>query len=74
MTSTRREFLATAGCAAVAFAAPIRALAQMNSPFKISVITNEISEDFDHACSVAAKEFGMQWVELRTMWARTSST
>jgi sugar phosphate isomerase/epimerase len=42
----------------------------MNSPFKLSVITNEISEDFDHACSVAAKDFGMQWVELRTMWGK----
>jgi sugar phosphate isomerase/epimerase len=70
MKPTRREFLATASCAAAAFAAPIRAFAQMNSPFKLSVITNEISEDFDHACSVAAKDFGMQWVELRTMWGK----
>jgi sugar phosphate isomerase/epimerase len=70
MKPTRREFLATASCAAAALAAPIRAFAQMNSPFKLSVITNEISEDFDHACSVAAKDFGMQWVELRTMWGK----
>jgi sugar phosphate isomerase/epimerase len=70
MTSTRREFLATASCTAAALAAPIRAFAQMKSPFKISVITNEISEDFDHACSVASVDFGMQWVELRTMWGK----
>jgi sugar phosphate isomerase/epimerase len=70
MTSTRREFLATVSCAAATLAAPVRAFAQMNSPFKLSVITNEISEDFDHACSVAAKDFGMQWVELRTMWGK----
>src|ERR1039458_1639724 len=70
MTSTRREFLATASCAAAAFAAPIRALAQKDSPFRISVITDEISNDFDHACSVASKDFGMQWVELRTMWGK----
>ena len=70
MKPTRREFLATASCAAAAFATPIRAFAQMNSPFKLSVITNEISEDFDHACSVAAKDFGMQWVELRTIWGK----
>jgi len=70
MTGTRREFLATASCAAAAFAAPVRAFAQMNSPFKISVITGEISEDFDRACSVTSKEFGMQWVELRTMWSK----
>jgi sugar phosphate isomerase/epimerase len=24
--------------------------------------------DFDHACFVIAKEFGLQWVELRGMW------
>jgi sugar phosphate isomerase/epimerase len=70
MTSTRREFLATASCAAAALAAPMHAFAQANSPFKISVITNEISEDFDHACSVASKDFGLQWVELRTMWSK----
>lgn len=70
MISTRREFLATASCAAAALAAQGRAFAQMNSPFKISVITGEISEDFDHACSVASKDFGMQWVELRTMWGK----
>jgi sugar phosphate isomerase/epimerase len=70
MKPTRREFIATATCAAAAFTAPARAFAQMNSPFKLSVITGEISEDFDHACSVASKEFGLQWVELRTMWSK----
>jgi sugar phosphate isomerase/epimerase len=67
---TRRNFLSTAACATAAFAAPRIARAQATSPFKISVITGEISEDFDHACSVASKEFGMQWVELRTMWGK----
>jgi sugar phosphate isomerase/epimerase len=70
MKTTRRTFLATVTCATAALAAPIRALAQKDSPFKLSVITNEISEDFDHACSVASKDFGMQWVELRTMWGK----
>jgi sugar phosphate isomerase/epimerase len=41
------------------------------SPFKIAVITDEISQDFDHACSVAANEFGLQWVELRGMWNKS---
>jgi sugar phosphate isomerase/epimerase len=68
--TTRRSFLATAACATAALAAPVRALAQKDSPFHISVITNEISEDFDHACSVAANDFGMQWVELRTLWGK----
>jgi sugar phosphate isomerase/epimerase len=70
MTTTRRTFLTTATCAAAAFAASRFARAQTDSPFKISVITDEISADFDHACSVASKDFGMQWVELRTMWGK----
>jgi sugar phosphate isomerase/epimerase len=34
----------------------------------VAVITDEISQDFDHACFVAAREFGMQWVEVRGLW------
>jgi L-ribulose-5-phosphate 3-epimerase len=40
----------------------------MSSPFKIAVINDEITQDFGHACEVAAKEFGMEWIELRGMW------
>jgi L-ribulose-5-phosphate 3-epimerase len=40
----------------------------MKSPFRIAVINDEISQDFGHACEVAAKEFGMEWIELRGMW------
>jgi sugar phosphate isomerase/epimerase len=70
MTSTRRSFLVTAGCAVGSFATPIRSLAQMKSPFKISVITDEISDDFEHACSVAANDFGLGWVEIRALWGK----
>jgi len=35
--------------------------------FRISVLTDEISQDFGHACEVAAREFGLGWVELRAM-------
>lgn len=38
------------------------------SLFRVAVITDEISQDFDHACYVAAREFGMQWVEVRGLW------
>jgi sugar phosphate isomerase/epimerase len=44
------------------------------SPFKISVISDEISQDFDHACSVIANDFGLQWVELREMWGKNLQT
>jgi sugar phosphate isomerase/epimerase len=38
------------------------------SPFRVAVINDEISQDFDHACYVAAHDFGMNWIELRSMW------
>ena len=76
---TRREFLKTSGgfVAASGLAAltstALRAIGRAasrpwNSPFRVAVITDEISQDFDHACYVAAREFGMQWVELRELW------
>ncbi len=38
------------------------------SPFRVSVINDEISQDFGRACEVASREFGMEWIELRGMW------
>ena len=35
--------------------------------FTISILTDEISQDFGHACEIAAREFGLGWVELRAM-------
>jgi sugar phosphate isomerase/epimerase len=66
---SRRTFLM--GSAAVASLCVMRSFAQLGkSPFKIAVITDEISQDFDHACHVASQDFGMQWVELRAMWGK----
>ncbi len=69
-SSSRRSFLGSAGLAAAACVTkPLFGLAvNPPSPFKIAVINNEISEDFDHACFVASNDFGMQWMELREMW------
>jgi L-ribulose-5-phosphate 3-epimerase len=39
-----------------------------DSPFHIAVINDEISQDFGHVCQVAAKQFGMGWIELRSLW------
>ena len=36
----------------------------------MGVISDEISQDFDHACSVIAKDFGLHYVELREMWGK----
>ena len=77
--STRRQFLVRSGrllaASSVATCLPSGAKASdstitrpWKSPFRVAVITDEISQDFDHACFVAAREFGMQWVELRGLW------
>lgn len=67
----RREFLrgmvAVTGAQAIS---PASLLAQSSSPFRVAVINDEISQDFDHACSVAARDFGMHWIELRSTWRK----
>ena len=67
----RREFLA--GMAAVTAAhasARFPAMSDSTSPFRVSVINDEISQDFGHACEVASRDFGMNWIELRGMWKK----
>ena len=68
---TRRECLAgmvamTAATASARFGAP----RDSSSPFRVSVINDEISQDFGHVCEVASHEFGMGWIELRGMWKK----
>ena len=67
----RREFLA--GMAAIATTTAASRFAPMpgtNSPFRVSVINDEISQDFGHVAEIAAREFGMRWIELRSMWKK----
>jgi len=64
---SRRAFLAEMGAVA-SLAGKGFSGARMTSPFRISVINDEISQDFERACDVAAHEFGMEWIELRGMW------
>jgi len=40
----------------------------MKAAFRVAVISDEITQDFGRACEVAAREFGMEWIELREMW------
>jgi sugar phosphate isomerase/epimerase len=76
---TRRDFIAAAGVVALTAGTEFGSLKSLSatgnptaprwkSPFRVAVITDEISQDFEHACYVAAREFGMQWVEVRVMW------
>lgn len=66
---SRRRFGAIAGAAVAIIATPLRSFAK-GSSFKVGVITDEISQDFDHACFVIAKDFGLHYVELREMWGK----
>jgi len=70
MSSSRREFLAGLGAVGALAAIPRTAQAGTSCPFRLSVINDEISPDFDHACSVAANDFGLGWIELRSMWGK----
>jgi len=70
---TRRNFLVAlsgmAGCATLkpfcSLASPLR---DAGGQFKLSVITDEITQDFGHALEIASREFGLGYVELRTLW------
>jgi hypothetical protein len=64
MTLSRRKFVGGAASVAAALSSPVRGWAATSS-FKIGVISDEISQDFDHACYVISKEFGLHFVELR---------
>ena len=49
---------------------PRSAAERLRSPFRIAVINDEVAQDFDRACHIAALEFGMEWIELRGMWGK----
>lgn len=69
----RRRFLQTASAAAAYISLPLRTMAATAS-FKVGVISDEISQDFDHACYVIAKEYGLHYVELREVWSKNLQT
>jgi len=64
----RREFLAKMAAMTAVTAASRFAFGDSGSTFRISVINDEISQDFARVCEVASQEFGMRWIELRGMW------
>jgi L-ribulose-5-phosphate 3-epimerase len=71
--ASRRNFLAALGgaaasslfCSSGSGASPLPAI---SSRFKISVITDEITQDLGHALEIASKEFGLAYIELRSLW------
>ena len=54
-----------AGLGAAAMHSTIGGVRAATSRLKLSVLTDEISQDFGHACEVAAREFGLGLVDLR---------
>lgn len=71
MAHSRRAFIAGIGATSALAVVPraVRAAAG-DCPFRLAVINDEISPDFDHACSVASNDFGLHWIELRSMWGK----
>jgi L-ribulose-5-phosphate 3-epimerase len=70
---SRRDFIAgLGGVAASSFfshSAGGAALFPANSGrFKLSVITDEITQDLGRALEIASREFGLAYVELRGLW------
>ncbi len=70
---SRREFLRTLGALTACSLTTLPAAADPDSdltksPFRISVINDEISQDFERSCDIASHRFGMHWIELRGMW------
>ncbi len=68
MLSTRRTFLAAAAAIVAATHLPAQT---KKCPFRLAVINDEIAPDLDHACNVAANDFGLHWIELRSLWGTT---
>ncbi|MGI4831260.1 MAG: sugar phosphate isomerase/epimerase family protein [Janthinobacterium lividum] len=69
MMISRRNFNTglLAGAASLSF--PHHAFAAGKS-LRVGVISDEISQDLDHACYVIAKEWGLHLVELREVWGK----
>ena len=66
----RREFLAGMAAMTAETLSSRLAFGNSSSPFRVSVINDEISQDFGRVCEVASQEFGMKWIELRGMWKK----
>ena len=76
--TSRRKFLSSvAAASAGAMASSLPLCTQSNgqslsraaaSPFRVAVINDEIGQDFDRVCSIVSHDFGLEWIELRSMW------
>jgi sugar phosphate isomerase/epimerase len=74
---SRREFLSDFGVLTSYSGAPLVKFAgselqsrapKITSPFRIAVVNDEVSQDFERSCKVISHEFGLDSIELRGMW------
>lgn len=65
----RREFIGAGAGAALTCGMGLPAWGANLSQFKLGVITDEITQDFEQAL-IWAKGFGLSWVELRFVWGK----
>ena len=80
MACTRRRLLAGVGLAGldmlmtssikrgVASEFSAAETGRVTCPFRLAVINDEITQDFEKACQIAASDFALHWIELRSMW------
>jgi L-ribulose-5-phosphate 3-epimerase len=80
MKLTRRSLLGSLGILGMHAAVPSlfagpegeplnpRADPPLSCPFRLAVINDEITQDFERACQIAANDFKLHWIELRSMW------
>lgn len=66
---SRRNFTKRAAGAAIA-STLCRSAWAAASNFKIGVISDEVSQDFEHACNVISQNYGLHFVELRELWGK----
>jgi sugar phosphate isomerase/epimerase len=71
-TFTRRSFLAASAALAASPAAFCSQSGQSlypqrHLPFHVAIINDEIGPDLDNACHLVAVEFGLHWIELRSI-------
>lgn len=65
----RREFVATGAAAGAALLGGIPLWTADVTRFKLGVITDEVTQDFEQALGWV-KSFGLNWVELRFVWGK----
>ncbi|MGA2813968.1 MAG: sugar phosphate isomerase/epimerase family protein, partial [Candidatus Acidiferrum sp.] len=82
MEYTRRRALAQLGLAGLGALVPFPLRANLVAepgslasqgpasacPFRLAVINDEITQDFEKACQIVSGDFALHWIELRSMW------